>query len=189
MDVKNYAITLTIPSKKQVYYNRKRIMYGKLTQREQYCLLEDLISKIYHTRYYIKWVYEEHADKRLHIHAHFRGTPQDCHSFICDFYTYNTIINIQSIKNIKCNSDIQEIYDVKGWENYLNKAQDKIIFKSNVMVDEELIEQLDKGIVKIETKPERSDSPPMEYYMEKPETLPAYEKYLFGKYRNFFIEI
>lgn len=126
----NYSFTFTIPAFKNVYYKARRIPFGKLKHSEQYDFLENHLAKI-NMFDKIKWVYEHHEEndpgRRLHIHGFVKDALYDeMEEFRRRFY--HTPVGIAFRKYIKI-SDIQlTIYDIKYFDDYMLKNQDKIAY-------------------------------------------------------------
>lgn len=129
-----FSFTLTIPSFKKVYYDGCSIAYGLLPQKKQHLFLENLLLKVMRPLKYdfIDYVFEEHEDGRLHIHGYCTNCQhEDVVLLVHDFYTYNRIIGM-SIKSYKKVSNIQQSsYDnISPWLYYIEKHQDKILYRS-----------------------------------------------------------
>ncbi len=152
----SFSFTFTIPAFKKVYFMGKRRPYGRLSPKQQHSLIENLFIKILRSNEYsfIDWVYEFHEDKRLHIHGYII-TPSDSkvdyvYTLRDDFYSYNSIIGIKMSSYLKL-SDIQQTREnLDFWRSYMAKNQDKIIFKSGFVIQQEYVNNLDEGIIKIE---------------------------------------
>jgi len=153
MNLKTYSFTFTIPPFKKVYWNSKRRPYANLSPSQQYHFLEDIMMKIINPLKfnYIDWIYEEHEDKRLHLHGFCMcDEPNYDEVFVLrdSFYSINQKIGIKMSSSLKV-SDIQQTYsDLNYWLEYINKHQDKIIFKNGYTQQKELTEGLDYGVVK-----------------------------------------
>jgi len=129
----DYSFTFTIPAFKNVYYKTNRRPFGNMIQEYQYDFLETHIQNL---RQYvggmgvfpeIKWVYEEHDDKRLHVHGYVKQTTREAmDSFRHKFYSYPISITEKSYLKI---SDIQMTKNtINYFVNYMEKNQDKIKF-------------------------------------------------------------
>lgn len=148
-----YSFTITIPSFKKVYYDGKSQPYGKLTQRQQYNLLEDVFLKHLHPLNfeYIDWVYEEHEDKRLHIHG-FTKVNEDkiknspTNLLLDDFYS-DYRINIKLRSYIKISKIEKTVYDIKFWNTYIQKNQDTIKFRNRYEEEQKLFQNLENGVI------------------------------------------
>lgn len=170
---KDFSFTLTIPAHKQVCYNSRRIKYKYLTNLQQYHLIEDVLSKIFLFDDEINWVYEQHEDKRLHIHGYIKNSYyeylfEQIKKFYSDYRinigqrTMNKIIDIQ-----------QTIISIDYWKNYCSKHQDTIIYKSKYQQQEDLSQSLERGA------PVQSQTKPI-FFKYDDEGLPIISKYPFG---------
>lgn len=153
MDLKkSFSFTFTIPPFKKVYWNTKRRQYANLSMSQQYHFLEDIMMKIIHPLRYnhIDWVYEQHEDKRLHIHGYcILEEPyfEEVYLLRDSFYSLNQKIGIKMSSYLKL-SDIQETRaDLNYWIEYINKHQDNIMFKNGYTQQKELTQSLDCGVV------------------------------------------
>lgn len=150
----NYSFTFTIPAFKKVYWNAKRRPYGSLSPNQQYHFLEDIMMKIINPLNYIfiDWVYEKHDDGRLHIHGYVNLDEEhnaEIYKLRDAFYSYNDKINIKISSYLKL-SDIQETKtNINFWIAYMDKHQNDIVFKNGYAQQQDLIQNLDAGIVKI----------------------------------------
>lgn len=183
----SYAFTFTIPSTKRVYYSGRKRTYGTLLQSQQHKLICDLMTKIIWWDHFefLDYVFEEHADKRLHIHGYaiVKQNFMDIkpvHLLRDAFYTHGQIIKI-AMSNYLRLSDIQQIYtDLSFWLNYINKHQNEILYKSHVAQEQEDIKALD---IPAEIKRRATcliDTRPDDYY----------DTYRFtGKVNKFLVEI
>lgn len=180
----SYSFTFTIPYSKKVYFNGKRRTFGAMTQDYQHKFLCHHMTNIIFSQYYkyIDYIFEEHEDKRLHIHGYAVIETPDSLSIIKElvhnFYTLNRAVGIAPSVYPRLSNLQQTITDISHWEAYINKNQDTMKFLSPMRQQEKEVEQLDiKPIVKIEHRP---STPPSEYYAT----------YAFGKQKqNFLVEL
>jgi len=182
---KNYSFTFTVPSFKKVFYKGKYHAYGSLPQCHQYALLENVLQDSSNFNC-IKWVYEEHADKRLHIHGFINIAFEEQVDLFRDFFYRDYRIKISRKSYLKI-SDVQETYkDIQFFIDYMNKYQGEIVYFQSIDEHKKLYKSLDglKHIVKIEYN---VDLPPPDLIQES-SNLP-YENYLFGKLNKFIVEI
>lgn len=187
-DIQNYSFTFTIPSFKNVKYKSANTAYGKLSNEQQYELLEDHLQNICHGKFdQIKWIYEQHkeTDNRLHVHGIILKTNYELvEQFRNDFYS-SYKINCSYKSYIKF-SDIQRtIKDIKYFERYCDKHQHEIKYFMRVIEDKKHSEALDKG-VKIECNIPPKYLNSLEEHLESRELG---DEYLFGKLNKFIIEI
>lgn len=160
-----FSFTLTIPPSKKVYYGGKRRAYGSMNQKAQYTFLNNLLLKVIHSSHFeeIDWVFEEHEDRRLHIHGYAIVKPEyvplsPVSFLVSSFYMTNQIIGITSNEVIKRLSNIQETEkNINFWLRYMEKNQHKIKFYSPLR--EERIEtgKYELPYIKIETNPQKPD--------------------------------
>lgn len=134
----SYSFTFTIPANKKVYYASRKRKYGSLTQKQQHKMLCDLMTKIIWWEHFdfLDYVFEEHQDKRLHIH----GFAVVKHQYINihpvyllrdAFYSHGQIIKIAQSRYLQL-SDIQLTkVHLNFWIKYINKHQDEILFRSH----------------------------------------------------------
>ncbi len=139
---KSYSFTLTLYPQKMVYYSGRRRSYGSMNTQAQSKFLNDhMVKIIWHDHFlFIDWVFEEHEPssllKGLHIHGLAIVKPEYEHlqpvsSLVYAFYSQNQVIGITSLNVIKTLSNIQQTTkDIKYWERYMLKNQDKIKFYS-----------------------------------------------------------
>lgn len=157
--MKGYSFTLTIPPNKLVYYSGKRRRFGKLTLKQQWGFLCNLMIKciwISHFKF-IDYVFEKHTDERLHIHGY--AIPHSMFKdygvverMVDNFYTLNQIVGIKPSVYQRL-SKIERTFKCEDyWYDYMNKNQDNIIFKSHYTNALEEQKALDNGVV-IETQP------------------------------------
>lgn len=150
ISTKHFSFTLTIPAFKNVIHNGRKIQYGQLSQISQYNLLEDVMRSIRKSSYDILYVYEEHADKRLHIHGMFFNEIYECaRDFILDFYRDYRIC-IKSHKKIFGDETNGRIADLQQtlvnklfFIRYMEKHQDTIKFFPRREQEEKECAQLD----------------------------------------------
>lgn len=185
----NYSFTFTIPAFKKVYYKSRYRVYSKMNQLEQYHFLEKQLHR-YNIFKMIKWVYEEHEDKRLHVHGYILNTQLNrVEEFRNNFYTFP--INIQR-KSYDMFSLIKFIFDERGWVDYCNKHQREIIYRMGVDQDIKNGCNLDSKeyYLKIE---EREDISPQYFNSIERGSIDDSDMgpsgYLFGKLNKFTIEI
>lgn len=187
-DKQNYSFTFTIPSFKNVKYKSSNSAYGKLSQEQQYDLLEPHIQNIASNKFdNIKWIYEEHkeSDNRLHIHGFIENTNYEMvEQLRNDFYS-SYKINCSYKSYIKFSNIQRTIYDIKFFQIYMSKNQNNIKFFMKVIEDQKHSEALDQGVkIEVNTGPNINT---LDTTQEN-NNLP-YEKYLFGKLNKFLIEI
>lgn len=185
----NYSFTLTIPSKKKVYYQSKYVIFSKLSHLLQYDFLENHLQHI--NRFTsIKWVYEEHTekDKRLHVHGYVLNTvEEEIKDFIDRFYKYPIILSYKTYHRL---CDYQKtIIDLDYWKEYCEKNQKNI--KYYMRVDENKKHELaldgkeSKFKVLIETN---LDAHYFNALEQNQESLEVGHKYPFGKNNKFLVE-
>lgn len=165
----SYSFTFTIPPEKKVYYAGRKRTFKTLSQQQQYTLFCDLMTKViwWDNFSYLDYVFEEHEDKRLHLHGYAIVKPEclnktPVQSLRHEFYSHAQIIGMAMSNYIMC-SDIQQTYcDLSFWLNYIDKHQDKIKFKSKYTQGVEDKKSLDNGVLaakssavcQIETRPD-----------------------------------
>lgn len=146
-----YGFTFVIPSTKKVLYQSGRKNknylrnYGYLKQHEQRAFLDRILSDI-SLNVRCKWVYEEHEDKRLHVH----GIIYDEHEEYVMQYR-NKFYEQVGYKSPKCYlkySDIRELNNISAWEDYMNKQH----IKSKYEQEQKEFKDFDYGIVQISTR-------------------------------------
>lgn len=186
----NFAITLTIPSFKNVYYSGQRRKYGNMKQLQQYSFLEDIIINNISKFEWIDWVYEEHDDRRLHCHLYALNTNEEIvKDFIHNFYNWNSKVGIRYSSYSKLSCYEKTKADIKYWVEYMNKNQDKIIYKSKYRQELIDIDNLDGRFHKIKASYMariETPTPPFEWY-DTPDTYST-DEYRFGKKTNFSVE-
>lgn len=190
MDIKiyraNFSFTLTIPSFKNIYYNGRRIQYGKLTQDKQYDFLEDHLQNI-NTFSNIRWVYEEHKEdprKRLHVHGYIENEYHECvKDFVDRFYSHHKVS--MSVSSYLKMSDIQKtLVNIDYFKNYMEKHQHEIKYYMKVIEDEKRCDILDEKFkVKIEYGPN------LNTVLQSLDEEHLGQEYLFGKQKKFILEI
>lgn len=147
-----YSFTLTIDGKKLVYYSGKRRRYGNMRQDHQAIFLNSLIIKVLRVLYVesYEWVFEEHADKRLHVHGimTFIDSKQyNIESFISDFYTHNQIVGYKFSTYSKLSKYERTIVDTKFWLDYMRKHQKNLILRQYTQ-DIEFSRAVDDGVIR-----------------------------------------
>lgn len=185
----HYAFTFTIPPFKNVYYKSNKRQYGKMPQNMQYDFLENHIQKCSSLLKNCQWVYEEHEDKRLHIHGFVKDTHwAEMEEFRARFYEYPISMSYKSYD--KMSKLEKTIVNISYWESYIEKNQSKIKYYMRVIEDKKHASNLDgnkdfKLIIE-----ERTYSPSflnsLDEIQENDEDL-GYT-YPFGKKKNFLIE-
>lgn len=146
----HFSFTITIPAFKNVIHNGRKIQYGQLSQISQYNLLEDVMKSIGKSSIDILYVYEEHSDKRLHIHGMVFNDIFECvQDFILDFYR-DYRIGIKSHKKIFGDERNGRIADIQATRinklyfiRYMEKHQDTIKFFARKEQEEKEGDQLD----------------------------------------------
>lgn len=172
IELGSYSFTFTIPSFKVVYYNGQKIPYGKLSQENQYKFIEDIIQMNIGKFDEIEWVYEEHEDKRLHVHGYIQNTHEELvKDFVNNFYTYNSRIGLSFRSYSKLSVYEKTRHSLDSWLRYIQKHQAEIKFLSKRRQDEKDSADLDYSgnAVKIETN--------------------YYDTYRFKGKNNFLVEI
>ena len=116
----NFSFTFTIPSTKNVWYKGHRIPFGKMTQQQQYDFLENRLQKINTFYKNIQWVYEEHEDKRLHVHGFIKSAYfEEVEQFRTEFYKHPISITYSVYSRL---SNIQEtLYNSGYFTDYMQK--------------------------------------------------------------------
>ena len=177
----DFIFTLTIPSFKRINYKsgRKGHYYprgfGTMSQIEQRNYLDDALSFIQKSTYQIKYVFEEHEDKRLHVHGLLMNTTfYEACDFMANFYAY---VGINSMKKYQKISDLKECINRDMWIDYMNKNQHRMI-KSRYDREQDHFKSLDYGIVNIEPRVNAQYFNSLEQHLES-ENLG--NEYLFGK--------
>lgn len=165
-----FSFTFCIPPPKKVYYAGRRRAYGSMNQQAQYKFLCDLMTKSIYMSHFeeIDYVFEAHQDGRLHIHGYVKVEEaymniQPVYLLRDNFYSINNIVNIAP-KVYMGISNIQQTYFYIGfWEQYIEKHQQDIIYKSPYRIEKENAAELDvsNNVVRIEHRP---ITPPPEYY-------------------------
>lgn len=187
----NFSFSFTIPHFKNVYYSTSHIQYGKLTNAQQYELLEPLMAKYFVGPKY-HWCYEKHADGRLHIHGIAINQFEDEIEELRRLFYSSYQINIRQGSYIKL-SDIQKTrIDIKYFINYMMKDQMNIIYHMKSYDQQKIDHGLNKKgkfNFKIEV-PTISNS----YFNQLEEHLgssPLSDSYPFGKKKEkkFILEI
>lgn len=120
----DWAFTIVIPPKKKVFWKNRRCYYSDLTNRQQYIFCEEIMTTIWKGAYTMKYVYEQHTEKRndIHIHGIFKNEYHEVvRLFIHSFYSHYKI-GINSFKKYNTHSDITLCHNVEGWEEYIKKA-------------------------------------------------------------------
>lgn len=183
----DFIFTLTIPPFKRINYKSGRKghyyprAFGTMAQIEQRNYLDDAISFIMKSTYQIKYVFEEHEDKRLHVHGLlFNCSPEDASDFMMNFYAY---VGINSMKKYQKISDLKECINRDMWLDYINKNQHRMI-KSRYDREQDHFKSLDHGIVNIE------NNISAQYFNSLGEHLESEilgNEYLFGKTNNKYI--
>lgn len=184
----NFSFTIQIPAFKRVMYKNKAYEYGRLSQSQQYELLEGVLSECVKGRKII-WVYEEHQDKRLHIHGMIFDEIEECaRDFILDVYRHYAI-HINSYKKIFGDErnakmcDFQKtIKDIRYFMLYMQKHQDQIKYFQRRQEEERESSKLDGRPMQIleDKKPDLPD----EFIYDLEYNYPYRElsdKYPFGK--------
>lgn len=147
-----FSFTLTIPTFKKIYYQGNSIAYGKLPQAHQYNFLENHLVRLIRPNNFdfIDWIYEEHndIDNRLHIHGYAKGCEiEHVIELIHDFYTHGRTIGMSMSSYKKCSNLQQSTYDtLDPWLTYIDKQQDKIIYRSRYRQELIDIGNLDNGL-------------------------------------------
>lgn len=168
----DYSFTLTIPAHKQVKYNGKRIKYTYLNNKQQYRLCEDILQKLFLYDDNVDWVYEQHDDKRLHIHGYITNSYYE---YLLEqikgfYFDYRINIGLRTIFKI---IDIQETQiDIGYWLKYCEKHQDEIIFKSRYRQEQDELAMLNGGAT------HKSQTP--QFFKFDDCGLPIINKYPFG---------
>lgn len=169
----SFSFTITIPGQKQVNYWGKRIKYAYLTNKQQYLLIEHLMTKIFDDDDKVDWVFERHEDGRLHLHGYIMDS-----FFEYIFDRINTFykdyrINIGTRKMLLI-CDIQKTHcNIKYWEDYIEKHQHEIIYKSRFRQQQEDIKALEDGApIQTQTTPK--------VFRYDDNGLPIIESYPFG---------
>lgn len=182
----NYSFTFTIPKNKTVYYKNKRMTYSIMSQDAQYNFLENHMQKIKKGNMSCYWVYEEHEDKRLHIHGFILNEYIEyIEQFRRDFYSWPIQISPKVYFRL---SNIQEtILDIHYFIDYMVKNENKIKYKMSSFQAFEEMHKLDgtkpNFKIFIETNNFHIDNGGKDTQCPQ---LP-YENYLFGKIKNKFI--
>lgn len=188
-DKQNYSWTFTIPSFKNVKYKSANVTYGKLSNAQQYDLLENHLQNITFGKFdTIYWVYEQHkeSDNRLHVHGFIEQVNEEqVEQFRNDFYS-SYRINCSYKSYIKF-SDIQRtLVDKRYFQDYMKKHQNEITYFMSVIEDKKHSEAIDKGI-KIEVN---NISPKYLNTLEEHlESRELGDEYPFGKMNKFLVEI
>lgn len=160
----HFSFTLTLPAFKNVICEGKSYPYGRLSQISQYNLLENVIGAI-SEGYDILYVYEEHEDKRLHIHGMiFNEIYEAARDFILSFYR-DYRIGIKSAKKIFGDekngriSDLQETRLNKDFFiRYMEKTQDTIKYFPRKQQEEKEMDQLEGQKYKFRVKITMNDN-------------------------------
>lgn len=175
---KSFSFTFTIPAFKKVYYNGKRRPYGSLSPNQQFHFLEDIMIKCINPLKFvhIDWVYEEHEDKRLHIHGFCICSPNNGYAVNIlrdDFYSFGQRIGIKICSYLKLSDIQQTYYDLNYWVEYCNKNQNNIKYKNKYSQEIELHQALDFGLelAPPPTPPPTTSSPKLPNWCDEPENL------------------
>lgn len=156
-----YSFTFTIPPQKKVYYGGKRRIYSSMNHKAQSNFLNDLIIKTLPSSKFLfyEWVFEEHKEEQmkgnLHIHGFCSTSIEDAEAPIREFqrlfYTHNQIIGLKLYHKL---SDIQKtLTNISHWKSYMAKHQDEMLYKMPLLQQNEDINHLDNGIIKVEHNP------------------------------------
>lgn len=132
-----FSFTLTIPPLKKVYFNKRNRTFKDLIPSHQHKFMEDLLVKVIKPLNFsfIDWIYEFHEEGAMKGNLHIHGYCQcqnisNVEELVKDFYTFNRIIGL-SMKSYNKVSNIQQtLVSKKYWLEYIEKNQDKIIFRS-----------------------------------------------------------
>lgn len=183
----NYSFTFTIPSTKNVYWQKVYRPYGKMPQFMQYDFLENHLQRInkFHEIY---WVYEEHleTDLRLHIHGWIIDTnEEEVKDFIDRFYKYPVMICYNTYYRI---SNYQKtIFTIDYFKEYCAKYQNKIKYYMSVIEDKKHSANLDGKKFKL-TIDTNLDAHYFNSLERNQENRDMGDDYLFGKNKKFLIE-
>lgn len=187
IDIENFSITLTVPAFKKVFYNAKRVSYGALSQNQQFHFLEDIIQMNVGKFDTYDWIYEEHEDKRLHVHMYVWDTHEELvKDFIYNFYNYNSRIGIKYRSYSKLSNYQKTLVSQNYWLEYMEKHQDEIKYRRGYIQEKQHSNNLDSGTsspVKLEFN---NSSLHLPNWVEEPEEN---NKYGFGKKTKFLVEI
>lgn len=188
-DKHDYSFTFTIPAFKNVYHSKKRCKYGQLTNKQQFTLIERVMYKNVSSSSDVRWIYEKHDDERLHLHGYWKNTYREEVEDLRNKFYQDYSININSYVKYEKISDIQETKTVINyWEKYMEKNQDKIIYKCGFIHQKEITDDLNKGIIKIECNIPQDYLNTLDQHLEN-ELLE--DEYKFGKTKlnKYIIEI
>lgn len=147
----NFGFTFVIPATKKILYKSGRKgktysrNYSSLKQNEQRDFLDKILMGI-SSNLRIKWVFEEHEDKRLHTHGIIYDDYEEIVLQFRDKF-YEQIGYKSYLKYLKY-SDIRLLNNTEAWLDYINKQ----FIKSKYDQEQEEFKSLDYGIVQINTR-------------------------------------